>query len=105
MRTSRSAARKVRARADRAPTARRSPATTTTDTSHMAAATGASGEPRYPVAHAPLAAERAVQRTSVSIQLPVIGTIHLPSREELLFVGGLSGLAAVGLLEWPVACF
>jgi hypothetical protein len=57
----------------------------------------------FPVAHAALAAERTVQRNSTRLELPVMGVIHLPAKEELAFIGGVTALAAVGLLEWPVA--
>lgn len=69
------------------------------------AATPAGGrrERGFPVAHAALAAERAVQRNSTHLELPVIGVVHLPSREELAFIGGVTALAAAGILEWPVA--
>ena len=69
------------------------------------AATPADGRPvwGFPVAHAALAAERAVERNSTHIDLPVIGAVHLPAKEELVYIGGVTALAAVGLLEWPVA--
>ncbi len=69
------------------------------------AATPAAGRPEwgFPVAHAALAAERTVQRNSTHLELPVIGVIHLPAKEELAFIGGVTALAAVGILEWPVA--
>jgi hypothetical protein len=57
----------------------------------------------FPVAHAALAAERAVSRTSTHVELPFIGVVHLPAKEELAFIGGVTALAAVGILEWPVA--
>jgi len=69
------------------------------------AATPAGGRPEwgFPVAHAALAAERAVQRNSTHVELPVIGVVHLPAKEELAFIGGVTVLAAAGILEWPVA--
>ena len=68
-------------------------------------ATAADGRPEwgFPVAHAMVAAERTVQRNSTHVDLPVIGVLHLPGREELAFIGGVTALAAVGILEWPVA--
>jgi hypothetical protein len=67
--------------------------------------TSAGGRPEwgFPVAHVALAAERAVQRNSIHVELPVIGVVHLPPKEELAFIGGITAMAAVGLLEWPVA--
>jgi hypothetical protein len=49
------------------------------------------------------AAERAVHRNSVHVELPFIGVVHLPAKEGLAFIGGVAGLAAAGILEWPVA--
>ena len=68
-------------------------------------APAADGRPEwgFPIARAALAAERAVQRNSTHVDLPVIGVVHLPAREELAFIGGVTALAAVGILEWPVA--
>ena len=39
---------------------------------------------------------------TVSIPVPLVGTIRL-SRPELAYVGGIVGLSALGLLEWPIA--
>lgn len=38
----------------------------------------------------------------LSLRLPLLGTIEL-SRPELAYVGGILGLSALGLLEWPIA--
>jgi hypothetical protein len=38
----------------------------------------------------------------VALPIPFLGTIEL-SRPELAYVGGIAGLAALGLLEWPIA--
>jgi hypothetical protein len=59
--------------------------------------------PRRPVEHAVLAAEEAVRRTSVRLHVPVLGKLDLPAPEQLAFIGGLAALAAIGLIEWPVA--
>jgi hypothetical protein len=56
-----------------------------------------------PVVRAVVASEQAIQRNSVHVELPVIGVIHLPPADELVFIGGVAGLAIAGLLEWPVA--
>ena len=34
--------------------------------------------------------------------MPWLGTIAL-SRAQLVYVGGIAGLTALGLLEWPIA--
>ena len=60
-------------------------------------------QPRRPVARELAAAERAVRRNSLHMQLPVVGEVELPAAEELAFIGGVTALAVVGLLEWPVA--
>lgn len=39
---------------------------------------------------------------TVSLPIPLVGTIQL-SRPELAYVGGIVGLSALGLLEWPIA--
>ena len=59
--------------------------------------------PRKPVGHALLAAERAVQRDSLHLQLPVVGGVRLLPPEQIAFLGGVTALAIIGLLEWPVA--
>ena len=59
--------------------------------------------PKRPVEHAALAAERALRRTTVSLRLPIVGELRLPSGDELVYIGGVGVLAVVGLLEWPVA--
>jgi hypothetical protein len=73
--------------------------------SEQRAATTAGGRPEwgFPVAHAVLAAERTVQRNSIHVELPVIGVLHLPAKEDLAYIGGVTALAAAGILEWPVA--
>ena len=38
-----------------------------------------------------------------SIQLPVVGKVPVPPPDQLAFFGALGALAAVGLIEWPVA--
>lgn len=42
-------------------------------------------------------------RNSVRVDLPVVGEVDLPGREELAFIGGIGALAILGVLEWPVA--
>jgi hypothetical protein len=60
-------------------------------------------EPTRPVAHALVAAERAVRRNSLHVQLPIVGELQMPAAEEVAFIGGVTALAVVGVLEWPVA--
>ena len=46
---------------------------------------------------------RALQGNTVNVPLPVLGTVRLPPLDSLVWLGGLATLAAVGLMEWPVA--
>jgi len=46
---------------------------------------------------------RAIQGNTVNVPLPLLGTVQLPPLDSLALYGGLAALAAVGLLEWPVA--
>lgn len=39
----------------------------------------------------------------IRIHFEGIGTITLPSADTLAFLGGAAVLAAVGLIEWPLA--
>lgn len=39
---------------------------------------------------------------TISVPIPWIGTVRI-SRPELAYVGGILGLSALGLLEWPIA--
>ena len=78
---------------------------TTAPPSRVAAASPPAGRAGwgFPVAHGLLAADRAVQRNSVHVALPLIGEVNLPPKDELAFMGGIAGMAAIGFLEWPVA--
>ena len=46
---------------------------------------------------------RALQGNTVNVPLPGLGTVRLPPLDSLVWLGGLATLAAVGLMEWPVA--
>jgi hypothetical protein len=37
------------------------------------------------------------------ITVPLLGTVGPPSRDQLVFLGGLGALAVIGVLDWPVA--
>lgn len=60
-------------------------------------------ERRRPVERALIAAERAVQRNSLQVQVPILGEVQLPPTQDVAFIGGVAALAIVGMLEWPVA--
>lgn len=40
---------------------------------------------------------------SFAVDLPVVGRVRLPRPEQLAFYGALGVLAAVEIIEWPVA--
>lgn len=44
---------------------------------------------------------RDAQRFEVG--LPIVGRVSLPPPEQLAFYGGLAALAALQIIEWPVA--
>ncbi len=70
-----------------------------------AAASGARGAaPSRGTAHSGRrAAVRAGEKNSVRLELPCVGAVTLPSTDQLAFLGGVATLAAVGIIEWPVA--
>src|SRR5512142_1596784 len=57
----------------------------------------------HPAGSPRVAAERAARHNSVEVRLPLIGTVKLPAKEELAFLGGVGVLAVIGVIEWPVA--
>jgi hypothetical protein len=50
---------------------------------------------------------QAVQRVRESqrfaVSLPVLGRVTIPRPEQLAFYGGIAALAALEIIEWPVA--
>jgi hypothetical protein len=48
------------------------------------------------------AAQKATDRNSVRVSLPVIGTITLPPTQQMAFIGGIAALTALEIIEWPV---
>jgi hypothetical protein len=49
------------------------------------------------------AVERIREARTFTLQLPVLGRIRIPRPEQLAFYGALGALAAVEIIEWPVA--
>jgi hypothetical protein len=49
------------------------------------------------------AVERVRQAQSFTVTLPVVGRVRVPRPEQLAFYGALGALAAVEMIEWPVA--
>ncbi len=39
----------------------------------------------------------------LDVSLPILGKVQLPPPEQLVFYGALVTLAAVGIVDWPVA--
>ena len=52
--------------------------------------------------HAVAAAEQAVRRDSIHVDLPVVGRLRLPDPQEAAFIGGVAVLVMIGVVEWPV---
>jgi hypothetical protein len=50
-----------------------------------------------------LAALEAIEQNSVRLNLPGVGTVMLPPPQHLAWYGGITAVAALGFLEWPVA--
>jgi cation-transporting ATPase I len=49
------------------------------------------------------ASKRVAEARRFSIRLPLVGTVHVPPPDQLAFYGVLGGLAALELIDWPVA--
>ncbi|MDZ4235492.1 MAG: hypothetical protein U1C73_17425 [Dietzia sp.] len=49
-------------------------------------------------------ASKLVERAEkFSVRLPVVGRVAVPPPDQLAFYGVVGGLAALGLIDWPVA--
>ena len=49
------------------------------------------------------AVDRVREAHSFAITLPVVGRIRVPHPEQLAYYGALAALAAVEIIDWPVA--
>ena len=49
------------------------------------------------------AATVATERNTSHLKVPVLGRLELPPTDQLAYMGGILVLAAVGIMEWPVA--
>ncbi len=49
------------------------------------------------------AAREVTDRHSTVLRLPALGEVHLPGADQLAFLGGLGLLAALDILDWPLA--
>ncbi len=61
-----------------------------------------------PIAKSLMAAQREASRRvadarKFAIKLPLVGTVRVPPPEQLAIFSALGGLAALGILDWPVA--
>jgi hypothetical protein len=49
------------------------------------------------------AVQRVREAQSLAVNLPVVGRVCIPRPEQLAFYGGIAALAAVQIIDWPVA--
>ncbi|MGY4100298.1 hypothetical protein ACW2Q0_12200 [Nocardia sp. R16R-3T] len=49
------------------------------------------------------AVDRVVAAQGFTVDLPVLGQVHLPPPEQLAYYGALGVLVAAEIIEWPVA--
>ena len=49
------------------------------------------------------AAEQATGKNSLQLRVPGVGTLTLPPPDQLAFLAGIAALAALEIVEWPVA--
>lgn len=49
------------------------------------------------------AAQRIREGQRYAVNLPVLGTVPLPRPEQLAYFGALAALAAVEIIDWPIA--
>jgi xanthosine utilization system XapX-like protein len=49
------------------------------------------------------AVQRVREAQTFAVTLPVLGRVRLPRPEQLAFYGALGALAAVEIIEWPIA--
>jgi hypothetical protein len=41
-------------------------------------------------------------RHSSHVKLPLIGTLTLPGKDQLAYLGGIGALVVIGAVDWPV---
>jgi hypothetical protein len=46
---------------------------------------------------------RAIEKNTVGVVLPALGTVRLPPPQTLAWLAGVSALAVLEIVEWPVA--
>jgi len=50
------------------------------------------------------AAQRVTERHDLCVTLPGLGTIDLGPPDQLAYLAGIATLAALEIIEWPLAC-
>ena len=46
---------------------------------------------------------RAIEKNTTQVAVPALGRLHLPPPQTLAWLGGLTALAVLEIVEWPVA--
>lgn len=49
------------------------------------------------------AVERVRDAQSFAVDLPVVGRVRIPRPDQLAYYGALAGLAALEIIDWPIA--
>lgn len=49
------------------------------------------------------AVERVREGESFAVNLPIVGKVDIPRPEQIAYYGGLAALAALEIIDWPVA--
>jgi hypothetical protein len=49
------------------------------------------------------AVERVREAETFAVKLPVLGRVRIPSPDRLAYYGALAGLAALEIIDWPIA--
>jgi hypothetical protein len=70
-----------------------------------APADGAPAHRTLPIGHGEVlrAIERNIERNTLTVDIPSLGSVRLPPLDTLAWLGGLASLAVLGVMEWPVA--
>jgi hypothetical protein len=49
------------------------------------------------------AVDRVRDAQSFAVDLPVVGRVRIPRPDQLAYYGALAGLAALEIIDWPIA--
>jgi hypothetical protein len=49
------------------------------------------------------AVERVRDADTFAVNLPVVGRVRIPRPDQLAYYGALAGLAALEIIDWPIA--